>query len=295
MKSPSNLYSLYIVKGWDKLYENNDSRKVKTCRYVCTPNKHDGAGYGRMMAHPEGERLFAAWNAIIQVASKMPNRGTLSTNPETPGDFPGTPGDFLTAQDLAFRTRLKPETFQLALDFFSNPEMGWLEVKTANLEQKCNEREIIPESPGTPGKSGVEGKGREGNRREDQEGVFQRSSKEEEMAKKKEIVQQALIPPAFMEDSNFMEAWNGFLEMRREIKKPATEYAQKLLLRKLQNLSADNTKVAVAILEQSVTSSWQDVYPLKDNGKNTFRSFPARGSNESDRPDLDFLPTGTDP
>jgi hypothetical protein len=285
---------LYSVKNWDKLYENNDSRKVKTCRYVYTPNKHDGAGYGRMMAHPEGERLFAAWNAIIQVASKMPNRGILSTNPETPGNFPGNPGDFLTAEDLAFRTRLKPETFKIALDFFSHPEMGWLELKTSNSIEKRNEREIIPELPPEPGNNGVEGKGTEGKGREYKEGDFEQLSKEEEMGRKKEIVQQDLICHQFLEDPCFMEAWTGFLEMRKEIKKPATEYAQKLLLRKLRNYSAEDINDAIAILEQSVTSSWQDIFPLRKNKSSNSHRFPARGQSEGDRPDLDFIQTGTD-
>lgn len=289
---------LYSVKNWDDLYENKESRKVKTCRYVYTPNKHDGSGYGRMMAHPESERLFAAWNAIIQVASKMPNRGILSTNPGTPGNFPGSPGDFLTASDLAFRTRLKPETFVLALSFFSSPEMGWLEKKTPNLGENQNPSEIPGEFPGTPGKTGVEGKGIEGKGREDQEASFQNDNpkgEESDKMKKKPVIQESLIPNPFLESSDFMEAWTGFLEMRKEIKKGgATDYAQKLILKKLDSLSEGKVETAIAILEQSVTGGWLDVYPLKTPNQGfQARQFSDRGKNEPDRPDLDFLETGT--
>ncbi len=136
---------IYSVHNWDVHYENSESRKVKTCRYVCTPNKHDGRGYGRMMAHPESERLFAAWNAIIQVASKMPSRGILKDQ-----DGP------LTPQDMAFKTRLKAETFQIAFSFFSDQSMGWMD-KSSEISQS-------PEISGDAGKNplGREGKGMEG-------------------------------------------------------------------------------------------------------------------------------------
>lgn len=63
-----------------------------------------------------------------------------------------------------------------------------------------------------------------------------------------------------------IEAWNAFLEMRKKIKKPATEYAQKLLLKKLEKFQAQGVSVT-EVLEQSITSGWQDVYALKDGAR----------------------------
>lgn len=292
MPESSDKIPLYSVHNWDGLYENKESRKLKTCRFVCVPNKHDGSKYGRMMAHPHSERLFAAWNAIVQVASRMPERGVLSTG----GEIPGSPGKFsrlpITADDLAFRTRLKAETFLMALCFFSSREMGWLTVDMPIDCEKEPYRDIIPEPPGMPGKTGAELNRIEQNRTEYQDANF---GKEIDMGKKKEIVQESLIPPALMASSAFMEAWTGFLEMRKEIKKPATEYAQKLLIKKLGAMAAGNVDTAVAILEQSVTSCWQDLYPIKAAGSGkAYSHFPQRGGDEGDRPDLDFLPTGSD-
>ena len=52
-----------------------------------------------------------------------------------------------------------------------------------------------------------------------------------------------------------------FLEMRKKIKKPASDYAIKLLIAKLNKLSSDkNTQKA--IIEQSIVKSWQDLFPL---------------------------------
>lgn len=113
---------IYRIKDWNTIYETAESRKLVRCRYVCTPNKHDGKGYRRMISKGPAlaERLFAAWNAIIQVASKSVPRGTLA-------DSDGA----LTADDLSQKTGLRKETFELAFEFFSSPEIGWLE-KTEN-------------------------------------------------------------------------------------------------------------------------------------------------------------------
>lgn len=258
---------LYTVRNWDALYENNDSRKIKNCRYVCTPNKHDGAGYGRMMAHPEGERLFAAWNAIIQVASKMPERGVLAKG----GDSPGTSREHLTAFDLSFRTRIRVETFEMALSFFSSTEIGWLDVKPANLEGLKQLPDNLPGPPDNLPRMGekfrIEGKGIEGNRREPQEGGS--PSEEDEVPKKKTgAIQQNLIPHPLQEDPDFMRWWTGFLEMRVDIKKPATPLAQEALLDKLATLSGMDTTKAVEILKNSVVNNWQDVYPPKTENRN---------------------------
>ncbi len=290
---PSNSPPLYSVRHWNDYYESSETRKLRSCRFVYTPNKHDGSGFGRMMAHPEGERLFAAWNAIIQVASKMPKRGVLRTSPDASGNSPGVPGDNLTASDLAFRTRLKQVTFEMALTFFSSKEMGWLDVDPPNSEENQHLREIPGNSPEASGETGAEGKGIEGNGKEDQDAVFGIENPQEgkDMGKKKEAVDQAVIPPYLAESPDFMEAWKGFLDMRVTIKRPATDYAQKLLLKKLARLSESKIPAAIEILEESITKNWQDIYPVKkDFGRGGRGPGPQQGEDE-----MEFLPTGEAP
>jgi hypothetical protein len=52
--------------------------------------------------------------------------------------------------------------------------------------------------------------------------------------------------------------------MRKTIKKPATPYAQKLIIKKLAKLGGDPNR----LLEQSIENSWQDIYSLKTEGGN---------------------------
>lgn len=61
------------------------------------------------------------------------------------------------------------------------------------------------------------------------------------------------------------EAWNGYVEMRKLIKKPLTERAGKLVAGKLQKLAPDDDERKAAILNQSVEHSWQGVFPLRDD------------------------------
>lgn len=59
------------------------------------------------------------------------------------------------------------------------------------------------------------------------------------------------------------EAWDGFLAMRNKIKKPLTDRARKMLLKRLTEMHSKGHDVN-ACLEQSEFHCWQDVYELKD-------------------------------
>lgn len=73
------------------------------------------------------------------------------------------------------------------------------------------------------------------------------------------------------------ETWDAYLEMRNVIKKPATEHAKKLIVKKLLSMTDEPNLV----LEQSISNSYQGVFPLKIGGNNAnkygsntnFRSF----------------------
>lgn len=60
-----------------------------------------------------------------------------------------------------------------------------------------------------------------------------------------------------------LEEWEAFLAMRVKIKKPATEYAQKKLIAKLERFMQDGMAPA-DVLDQSTVADWQDLYALKD-------------------------------
>jgi hypothetical protein len=61
---------------------------------------------------------------------------------------------------------------------------------------------------------------------------------------------------------NMKNAINDFIEMRKKIRKPMTEKAIQIMLKKLDGLAKDET-TKIAILEQSTERGWLSVYPLK--------------------------------
>jgi phage replication O-like protein O len=68
----------------------------------------------------------------------------------------------------------------------------------------------------------------------------------------------------FLKDDLFLKTFNDFLDMRKKIKKQATDQAQELILGKLHKYSIE---VAISMLEQSIISSWTGVFELKKERK----------------------------
>lgn len=67
----------------------------------------------------------------------------------------------------------------------------------------------------------------------------------------------------YTQNEDLQNALKAFLQMRSFIKKPMTEYALKLMLKKLDEIgNTDDAKFA--LLNQSITNNWQDIFPLKN-------------------------------
>lgn len=77
-------------------------------------------------------------------------------------------------------------------------------------------------------------------------------------------------------------AWDGFLEMRKTIKKPLTENGMMLALGKLQKLSAEGHEPN-EVLNQSTFYSWQGLFGIKEEYRN---DRPNTGTNRESRPSL---------
>lgn len=92
-----------------------------------------------------------------------------------------------------------------------------------------------------------------------------------------------------------VEAWDGWLEMRRnELKKPAGRRAQELAVKKLARLR-DQGHDPEAVLDQSTMANWQGLFPVKPDRTGPLppnvTPFPSRMNrdDENRRASLDFL------
>lgn len=59
------------------------------------------------------------------------------------------------------------------------------------------------------------------------------------------------------------EHWNAWLDMRKKLRKPPTDFAMMLALKILYQLKAQGED-PIAVLEQSILRGWTTFYPVKD-------------------------------
>jgi len=60
-----------------------------------------------------------------------------------------------------------------------------------------------------------------------------------------------------------LDHWSAFVEMRQKIRKPLTDYAKRLAVRKLKNLQEQGHPPA-QVLMQSAFNSWAGLFPVKE-------------------------------
>lgn len=143
---------LYSIAKWGELFENNRSRSVKFLDWVSIPNKHDGENYTRMVTHPDGAILFAAWNLLVQVASKCDPRGVLVKDNGQPHD----------SFSLSMKTRAPKEWFDKALEYLEH-QTDWLVVEDVSGACQLPDRKLIKHCEEGKGREGKEGKGIKGD------------------------------------------------------------------------------------------------------------------------------------
>ena len=67
----------------------------------------------------------------------------------------------------------------------------------------------------------------------------------------------------YTQNDDLRTALKAFVQMRAFIKKPLTEYALKLMLKKLDGMATDD-ETKTAIVNNAVEHNWQGIYPLKE-------------------------------
>ena len=82
--------------------------------------------------------------------------------------------------------------------------------------------------------------------------------------------------PTYYPDVLLNAAFLDFIEMRKKIKKPMTDRAIELCMRKLKELSTQpfsesmDNDIAIKILEQSTMNCWQGLFPLRENRQGNY-------------------------
>jgi hypothetical protein len=85
-----NELPLYQIVNWNENFENNGSRKIRNCLYVCIPNKFGGHGLTAVLnSGPgiEGQAVYGTWHLIVEYCSKQrsPRDGYLTADGKKDG------------------------------------------------------------------------------------------------------------------------------------------------------------------------------------------------------------------
>ena len=71
-------------------------------------------------------------------------------------------------------------------------------------------------------------------------------------------------PQYFPNDETLDRAFADYVAMRKQLKKPMTDRAVDLAIKKINELSGGDNDLAIKIINQSIMNSWQGLFPLKE-------------------------------
>jgi hypothetical protein len=117
--------TLYTIRNWNELYENNRSRDLIVMKWVPIPTKQDGDGYTDLVSMQDGAGLYGCWIGIVVVAAKCKPRGTLIR--ET--------GEPHTAQSIARMSHLPAGLLARAL--VAAVTVKWLDAVPYEIPHEC--------------------------------------------------------------------------------------------------------------------------------------------------------------
>lgn len=142
----------YQIKDWQKNFENDRSRRVNNCRFVCVPNKF-GLGIRRVLSQPRGHEMFGVFILLVEALSTQPapREGWLTDD----GTEEGSPW---TAEDVAVRVGHGDiEFIKKTMQLLCSKEVGWIRYDSTH-------HQLTTHSPPTHhaltlnGREGKEGK-----------------------------------------------------------------------------------------------------------------------------------------
>ena len=124
----------YRITDWSKIYENNRTREMKHMAWVPVPNRMDGEGYTELVNHPNGAAHLGAWLAILEIASRCDERGTLLRGNGRPHD----------AASFSTVSRLPVEIFKEVIPRLL--DIGWMSVEVEK-QSTCTIPQLPAEKP----------------------------------------------------------------------------------------------------------------------------------------------------
>lgn len=219
---------IYRIKDWSRRYETNETRKLKSLSWVKLNNKMDGLSFRLLAKRKDAPSVFCAWVLMLELASKSDPRGELTHNgiplsPGEMGEITGFPGDI----------------FKTALEFLSDPKIGWIDKISASTGVPGKSPEAPGENPASPS---VEEK-----RLEETEG--------DEIEGKEEGGELDFKTHPWFANEEFAKEWTAWGKERRKAG-TSRNFAT------LRGLAGDDLALATQIVAKSADNGWKGLFAL---------------------------------
>ena len=165
------------------------------------------------------------------------------------------PGQFITSLgNLAKETKLTVRQVRVALDHL---------IMTGEVTSKCHSKfRIITVNNWNCYQGNDKQRGKQVTSKRQASDKQVTTVKEYKEIKEKEELKEYKYYP---HDETLDRAFSDYVAMRKQIKRPLTDKAIDLAMKKLAELSEGDNDQAVKILEQSIMNSWQGLFPLKED------------------------------
>lgn len=165
------------------------------------------------------------------------------------------PGQFITSLgSLAKETKLTVRQVRVALDHLT---------MTGEVTSKCHSKfRIITVNSWNCYQGNDKQRGKQATSKRQANDKQVTTVKEYKEIKEKEELKEYKYYP---HDETLDRAFSDYVAMRKQIKRPLTDKAIDLAMKKLAELSEGDNDLAVKILEQSIMNSWQGLFPLKED------------------------------
>lgn len=223
---------------------------------------------------PDAYAIITVWFKLLCLAGKMNNSGVFMMNNHVA----------YTDKMLATIFRMKESTVQLALQTFVQFGMveiidgvitipNWNKHQSLDAYEKKKQRDRIYQAERRAAQKALvaESSDTSAEYKATQSADVAVSDKDKEEDKekdKKKTKEQKKEPKIFSDDPELNQAILSFIDFRKSIKKPMTDHAVDLLIKKLNEMSP-SIEDQIEIINQSIMNGWQGVFPLKDQGRST--------------------------
>lgn len=240
------MFDLADIK-WIKLTTDMfDNRKIKHLRRL-----------------PDGNNIVLIWVMLLTMAGRCNSNGMIFLTENIP----------YTPKMLADELDFEENTVQLALNALEQLNMivtddgyftiaGWEEYQNIEGMEKIREQNRLRKAAQRARQKALP------ESRECHVTVTEGHATdiEEDKEKDKDKKSKKKEPTTYSDDPDMNQAILAFIEFRKSIKKPMTDHAVGLLIKKLNDMTVSIPE-QIEIINQSIMNGWQGVFPLKDKQK----------------------------